>query len=205
MDELKPYSLEVNMRRTRASIIEAFAQLLEERPINKITVKDIVNRCDINRNTFYYHFPDIPSLLLEMMEEKVNALIAYHYTPGRPLDCIKPVLQYGEAQKQAILHVNRAVPGETFLFYINRLTQYAGNAYFASISKTISIPARDAEILNHHYKCIVVGYLLDWLDAEMQYDLETDIERICSLMEGVETRALQKSIGQTAVKSAIKE
>lgn len=81
MDELKPYSLEVNMRRTRASIIEAFAQLLEERPINKITVKDIVNRCDINRNTFYYHFPDIPSLLLEMMEEKVNALIAYHYTP----------------------------------------------------------------------------------------------------------------------------
>ena len=80
MDELKPYSLEVNMRRTRASIIEAFAQLLEERPINKITVKDIVNRCDINRNTFYYHFPDIPSLLLEMMEEKVNALIAYHWT-----------------------------------------------------------------------------------------------------------------------------
>ena len=176
------------MRRTRASIIEAFAQLLEERPINKITVKDIVNRCDINRNTFYYHFPDIPSLLLEMMEEKVNALIAYHYTPGRPLDCIKPVLQL-----------------ETFLFYIKRLTQYAVNAYFASISKKISIPARDAEILNHHYKCIVVGYLLDWLDAEMQYDLETDIERICSLMEGVETRALQKSIGQTAVKSAIKE
>ena len=122
-----------------------------------------------------------------------------------PLDCIKPVLQYGEAHKQAILHVYRAVPLETFLFYINRLTQYAVNAYFASISKTISIPARDAEILNHHYKCIVVGYLLDWLDAEMQYDLETDIERICSLMEGVETRALQKSIGQTAVKSAIKE
>ena len=65
------------MRRTRASIIEAFAQLLEERPINKITVKDIVNRCDINRNTFYYHLPDIPSLLVEMMEEKVNACLLY--------------------------------------------------------------------------------------------------------------------------------
>ena len=74
MDELKPYSLEVNMRRARASIIEAFAQLLEERPINKITVKDIVNRCDINRNTFYYHFPDIPSLLLEMMISLLVAL-----------------------------------------------------------------------------------------------------------------------------------
>ena len=99
-------------------IIEAFAQLLEERPINKITVKDIVNRCDINRNTFYYHFPDIPSLLLEMMEEKVNALIAYHYTPGRPLDCIKPVLQYGEAHMQAILHVYCETSLE-LSFYIN--------------------------------------------------------------------------------------
>ena len=115
MDELKPYSLEVNMRRTRASIIEAFAQLLEERPINKITVKDIVNRCDINRNTFYYHFPDIPSLLLEMMEEKVNALIAYHYTPGRPLDCIKPVLQYGEAHKQAFMYTAQS-PWKPFCF-----------------------------------------------------------------------------------------
>lgn len=66
------------MRRTRASIIAAFSQLLEERPLNKITVKDIVDRCDINRNTFYYHFQDIPALLQEMMEEKVNVLIENH-------------------------------------------------------------------------------------------------------------------------------
>mgnify|MGYP000277789883 CR=1 FL=1 len=45
--------------------------------------------------------------------------------------------------------------------------------------------------------------LLDYIKTAI--DLETDIERICSLMEGVETHALQKSIGQTAVKSAIKE
>ena len=87
------------MRRTRASIIEAFAQLLEERPINKITVKDIVNRCDINRNTFYYHFPDIPSLLLEMMEEKVNALIEVKVTPQRGMGFDKlaeRIYQYNE-------------------------------------------------------------------------------------------------------------
>jgi AcrR family transcriptional regulator len=62
------------MRRTRASIIAAFSQLLEERPLNKITVKDIVDRCDINRNTFYYHFQDIPALLQEMMEEKESIM-----------------------------------------------------------------------------------------------------------------------------------
>ena len=49
------------MVRTREAIINAFTQLLDERPLNKITVKDIVARCDINRNTFYYYFPDIPA------------------------------------------------------------------------------------------------------------------------------------------------
>ena len=184
------------MRRTRASIMEAFAQLLEERPINKITVKDIVDRCDINRNTFYYHFPDITSLLQEMMDEKVNALIAAHYSFGRPLDCIKPALQYGMAHKQAVLHVYRALPRETFLLYINRLAQHMVDEYFNNISRSVSIPAGDADILSRYYKCIVTGCLLDWLDDAMQYDLEANIERICFLMDGAGNRALQRSLEQ---------
>lgn len=51
------------MNRTKNAIIDAFWLLLEEKPYNKITVKDIVERCQINRNTFYYHFHDIPELL----------------------------------------------------------------------------------------------------------------------------------------------
>ena len=39
---------------TRRAIKEAFTSLLEERPLNDITVKDIVERCGINRNSFYY-------------------------------------------------------------------------------------------------------------------------------------------------------
>jgi len=43
----------------RNAIMESVLRLLEERPLNKITVKDIVDECGINRNTFYYHFEDI--------------------------------------------------------------------------------------------------------------------------------------------------
>lgn len=181
------------MRRTRASIIAAFSQLLEERPLNKITVKDIVDRCDINRNTFYYHFQDVPALLQEMMEEKVNILIENHCALGRPLDCIKPALQYGAAHKQAVLHIYRGVPREHFLLYLNRFARHMVGKYFGNISKTVSIPERDAEILMRYYKGTLVGCLLDWLDAGMRYDLEAEIERLCFLMEGDGARALQKA------------
>ena len=41
---------------TKIAIQQSFLRLLSQRPITKITVKDIVEDCGINRNSFYYHF-----------------------------------------------------------------------------------------------------------------------------------------------------
>ena len=164
-----------------------------KKPLDKITVTDIAEDCQVNRQTFYYHFQDIPALLQEMMEEKVNVLIENHCALGRPLDCLKPALQYGAAHKQAVLHVYRAIPRETFLLYLNRFAQHMVGEYFDSISKTVSMPTDDAAILMRYYKGTLVGCLLDWLDDGMRYDLETEIERLCFLMEGNGARAIQKT------------
>ena len=48
---------------TRKAIKETFLALLEERPLNDITIKDIVEKCGINRNSFYYHYQDLPALI----------------------------------------------------------------------------------------------------------------------------------------------
>ena len=48
---------------TKKAIIDAFVELISERPLSKITVKDIVTRCGVNRNTFYYYFEDIYALI----------------------------------------------------------------------------------------------------------------------------------------------
>lgn len=37
------------MNRTKKAIIEVFWQLLEEKPYNKITVQNIVERCEVNQ------------------------------------------------------------------------------------------------------------------------------------------------------------
>ena len=44
-------------------IAEAAGRLIRERKVKKLTVKDIVEECNITRQTFYYHFEDIPDLL----------------------------------------------------------------------------------------------------------------------------------------------
>lgn len=49
--------------RSKKMIVEALADLLQEKPLDKITVTDVVNRAQINRGTFYAHFTDIPSVI----------------------------------------------------------------------------------------------------------------------------------------------
>ena len=48
-------------------LAEALCQLLETKTLEKITVKDIVARCGVNRQTFYYHFHDVYDLMLSLI------------------------------------------------------------------------------------------------------------------------------------------
>ena len=57
---------------TSKAIEESFIRLLNERPLDKITIKDIVDDCGISRNTFYYHFQDITALLEHILNADVE-------------------------------------------------------------------------------------------------------------------------------------
>jgi len=59
----------------KREIKNSFIKLLTERPISQITVKDIVEDCGVNRNSFYYHFQDIPDLICYMMEQGSKELL----------------------------------------------------------------------------------------------------------------------------------
>lgn len=50
-------------RRTRALIEKAFIELMEQKPIRKVTVQELIDRADVCRTTFYAHYQDIPDLV----------------------------------------------------------------------------------------------------------------------------------------------
>ena len=60
---------------TSDEIKKSYLKLLNLRPVNKITVRDIADDCGINRNTFYYHFADLPTLLEDMIEEQAEEIV----------------------------------------------------------------------------------------------------------------------------------
>lgn len=69
MGEKKEYRSAVRSRRL---IRQAFMELLKEKSLEKITVTDIVKLADINRSTFYAHYPDVMGVIEEIQEEIVE-------------------------------------------------------------------------------------------------------------------------------------
>lgn len=53
---------------TRRALQQTLLALLETMSLDRITVKLIVDHCGISRNTFYYHYEDIPALLADTLE-----------------------------------------------------------------------------------------------------------------------------------------
>lgn len=62
--------------RSRRLINQALAELMKEKPLDKITVTDVVKRADINRGTFYAHYADVPDVVTQQMENACRTLRA---------------------------------------------------------------------------------------------------------------------------------
>lgn len=57
---------DARVRYTRRVIKESLLRLLEDRPVNRITVKEVCEAAQINRATFYAHFTDCFDVLNQM-------------------------------------------------------------------------------------------------------------------------------------------
>lgn len=55
--------------------MQTFLHILKNKPLDRITVKDICEQCEINRNTFYYYFKDIYDVLEAIFEDEVRLVM----------------------------------------------------------------------------------------------------------------------------------
>jgi AcrR family transcriptional regulator len=92
--------LDPRVKRTRSLILQAFYSLLAEKHFEAITVQDVTNKAEINRATFYAHFPDKYALLdhsiSQMFRQEIEkrTLNACHHTPENLRNLILAVCEF---------------------------------------------------------------------------------------------------------------
>lgn len=156
---------------TKEIIIKTLFELLNEKPLAKITVKDIVERCGVNRNTFYYHFRDISDVVEYALLRDVDKAFSRPVEVDSFLDCLEVLVNQIGENKKAMLHIYCSIQRETFTSALDKMCQYIVNHYVAHNFEKEIMEKEDMKVLMHFYKCVMTGVILDWLDHRMSYDL----------------------------------
>lgn len=67
--------MDLRIEKTQKSIINTFIELRSKKPIEKITVKELCEKAQINKSTFYSHYHDIYDLSEYLENETVASLV----------------------------------------------------------------------------------------------------------------------------------
>lgn len=80
--------MDLRIEKTRQSIVNAFIALRSQKPLEKITVKELCEKAFINKSTFYSHYSDLyglsDSLETEIVTSIINSLDHPEYLVEQP-------------------------------------------------------------------------------------------------------------------------
>lgn len=68
-DASQKRKIDERTRRTHERLGSAIVQLIQEKPIDEITVQEVLDRASVGRSTFYLHFKDKDDLLFTQLEQ----------------------------------------------------------------------------------------------------------------------------------------
>ena len=177
---------------TKKAIKDAFVKLLSERPINKISVKDIVEECGINRNSFYYHFQDVPTLIEEIVMEHADNIIA-DYSPNDPVEvCIKSVMDFASKHRRETLHIYRYVDREVFESYLWKICERIITVYVDNYFANPRLSPDMRSMIIHILKCESFGLVIAWMNDGMPITNDESISTACAFGMGLRADSFRK-------------
>ena len=177
---------------TRRAIKETFLKQLNQRPLSQITVKDIVEDCGINRNSFYYHFEDLPALVDEIVKEQVQALIQNHPTISSVEECFDAVIELVMENRRAVYHIYNSLSRDVFERYLMEVCHYVVATYIEAAFAGREDEDKNKEMLIRYHKCACFGHIIDWLNSGMKDDISAYFHRIYQLKRGWEGEILRR-------------
>ena len=169
---------------TKKAIRESFVRLLNEKPYNKISVRDIVEDCGINRNSFYYHFSDIPSLMDDIITDWFNALTDQFSKTKSLSELYSLAVERTLENKKALLHIFNSVNRVIFEDYLLKFCSNVTAVYIDTVYPDTNFREDDKRIIIHHLSCDLFGIYIEWLKSGIPESAADDGLRMLELSRG---------------------
>ncbi len=168
---------------TQNAIVETFLELLHEKPFEKITVKDIVDGCDINRNTFYYYYQDIYDLLDYVFRIECNlvqeAFEKYDDMAEEYRRIFKIIMEF----RPTVIAMYKGRGKEILEKYIDKATDIFFKRFVLAREGGDKLDKLELQLIVDFYKFSLTGYTFTWIEAGMPKNQENFIEAMATMFD----------------------
>ena len=165
----------------RETIANAAKTLLFDKKVRKLTVKDIVEECHITRQTFYYHYEDIPDLMAWSLRRNFDRVIAQCQAQKNGEEALRYLLS---AAVNASLMLKKGMQsnyGEELERQLEGLLMDFLSHVAASRGLYARVSAREAELLLRYHCGGVMFLLRDWKEQDTA-ELDAIAHRLYQMM-----------------------
>ena len=154
-------------RHTRGAIIDSFWTLLNEKSLDKITVKDVIELAEINRNTFYYHFEDLYALLDTVFREEAERYRSNIDENGTFYEEYIRAASVFMDNRNAIIHVYNSKGKEVLNKYMKDASDDLVSRFVRQKAKGTDLPDEGSSYITRFYSYAIVGITMEWVENGM--------------------------------------
>lgn len=170
---------------TEQAIKASFIRLLNERPLTRITVGDIARDCGINRNSFYYHFHDIPELMDTIVRDHTDNLIETYPDISSLEDCVQAAFDFIVENRRAVNHIYHSVNREVFEQNLMRICSYTVESWFKKACPDHMMEEQEKQRIIRFIRFELFGACVDWINCGMPLDAIEEAKQLLLLSQQI--------------------
>lgn len=169
---------------TKRALAEALKTLLRTKTLDKITVKELVEICEINRQTFYYHFQDIYDLLGWIYKTEALAAIKNDKSYATWQQGLLIILEYVQNNKELCINTYRSLAREHLEMFLDGVLYELLGDVVDEIAGNHPLKEEDKIFITKFYSFAFSGVLLEWIKSDLKMPCEQIVDNISLVMDG---------------------
>ena len=179
---------------TKRMLAQSLIQLLSQEPLSSITVQKIADNCGVNRQTFYYHFPDVYGLLEWIFEEDARRLLGSDVTYASWKEKFLSIFQHLQKYQVPVRNIYHSMSRAQLVRYLRAVaTPVVREVAEGLVARDhLSLSPEDLDLVAAMYEWTFVGLALDWLDGLIEESYESRLDKAMSVIDGSMEHALKK-------------
>ena len=178
---------------TKKAIVDSFIELSKTVPIEKITVTMISKHCGINRNTFYYYFQDVYSLMEEIIYSKSEKLFPADLQLGRDgwINILRFMGEYARKNESFIKNMYQSMGRDAFGDYMTDLAYQPAKNYIDRYveelykEERLKLTREEKDRAAYLFAKMFSETTVDWIRGKRGADPANTMEQAIVMMDGV--------------------